>query len=355
MNKNLIVCRTPFQVITALVLVHSRLRNDENDIIITSDFRQSREVSQLCAKLGCFRNSYFFDYSKFNYVVGVVNPNVFLGQLAKSSINNYTYIYTNSTYGDLENALLYYNQNAEIVLYDEGYSSYLDLALKKSLSVKHKICVAISKILYPRKLSHQCISKQLLYDPDLIVYDMPFKIERLWQQEQNVMKKVMADVSEIFDVKKAIGEYSTKYIYFEECFANDFNNNGDLEIIDMIASIVGRDSLMVKLHPRDKTNRFNDKGIKTNRILSIPTEALLSEMEKKDKVFISFSSGSAINYKFICDYNIKTILLYKLLPDSFVKMSPLQTIWFDRFIAKYKGNIFAPRTKEELNSIIKML
>lgn len=351
MENNLIICRTPFQVITALVLFYSRLKGERNDLLITSNFSQSKDVAQKCQMLSCFENVLYFNSEGFNHVKGVINPNVFLAQL-KPTLKKYDTIYTNSLYGDLEDALMYFNKDANVVLFDEGYSSYLDLSLKNNLSLRHKICVYISHLLYHRTPSHKAIKQQLLYDPDLIVSDMPYPIGKIYEMETEITDKVMSATSFIFNIKNSIAEYSKKYIYFEESFANDFNNNGDLDIIEMIASIVGKENLLVKLHPRDKTNRFSNKGISTNINLSVPTEALLSEMQKQDKIFISFSSGATVNYKFICNYNVKTILLYKLVPNGFITMSQKQKEWFEKFITKYNQNIYAPETKEDLVSLL---
>ena len=355
MKKVLIICRTPFQVITGLIIAHNKEKESYVDLMVTSDFKGAGNIVNECKKLSCFRNVFYCDYSRFRYFLGVLFPQIFLRQFNKELISNYGLIYTNSVMGDLENALIYYNKHAGFVLYDEGYSSYLGLSLSIDLSFKHGLCQKISHFLFRREYSHHLIIKQLLYDTDLIVMDMPYKVEQLWNHDSADEKMVMNDVSNIFDVKNHIKEYDKKYIYFEECFACDFNNNGDFEIINTVRDIVGTENLMVKLHPRDNTNRFSKLGIATNKKIGIPTEALISEMSNKNVVFLSFSSGSTINYKFISDCKIKTILLYKLFPESFIKMGKEQKEWFEKFINKYSKDLFAPQTIEELITTIKKI
>lgn len=353
MRHCLIIVRTPFQLITAILLAQNKLRGAVVDLLVVSSFNASEDISKKCTEINLFGQVFYYDYSKLNYTMGVIFPQIAVSQLGFGKSDTYDDIYTNSLYGDLEFSLLYYMPRATVFLYDEGYSSYIDTGLEYKLSTKHSLCRAISSFMFKRPNIVEAVNQHLLYDRDLIVRAMPFPTAPIWTKNEAGTKSLMQTVSNVFYVKKVIQEYDRKFIYFEECFANDFNNNGDLQIINVVAAIVGKENLMIKLHPRDKTNRFEQAGIKTNTYLQTPTEALLSEMESKDAVFISFTSGSTINYKFLCDYNIRTILLYKLFPEAYVKMSQMQIEWFDKFINKYNKNIYAPSSLPELEEILK--
>ena len=115
-----------------------------------------------------------------------------------------------------------------------------------------------------------------------------------------------------------------------------------MEIVEKIASIVGRENLLIKLHPRDTTNRFIRLGYKTNKTFSVPWEALALTMKKMPLMCITFSSGAALNYQFLTKKKNRTILLYKLMPDDFIHMTAEQLEWFNRYTKKYGKEICVP-------------
>ena len=77
-----------------------------------------------------------------------------------------------------------------------------------------------------------------------------------------------------------------------------------------IADIVGKENLLVKLHPRNKVDRFSKYGITTNKTIGMPWEVIQMNNNFSDKVFLTIASGSVLASKLYFGDNIKTYLLF---------------------------------------------
>ena len=132
------------------------------------------------------------------------------------------------------------------------------------------------------------------------------------------------------------------------------SNNNDVEIIDHISEIIGKNNMAIKLHPRNEINRFEVRGYKTNISYGIPWELVASNLPEDDKrVFLSFSSGAVLNYKFLCDKSFKTILLYKCIGDKYYHVEDSVKEWFEKFKEHYGDSVYIPSTVEELDSLLR--
>ena len=359
LKKNLFICKTPFQCIVALVLKNEYFLNEENDILLTSSINNFKILGENINKANVFKKVLYADVKKvepkFKYALATLSPGYYMKKINLDVKNKYTHIFSNSLYGDLENAIYFFNEDAEISMFDEGYSTYTSDFLNaiEKFSFMHKLTRKLSGFFYKRRYIDENVKNIYLFDPELCVVDMPFSIKKILKNSRQLTEDITEKIRLIFQTNDAIKEYKTPVVFFEECFAEDFGNNGDLEIVEMIASLVKKENLTIKLHPRDKTNRFEKRNYKTNKSYFVPWEAIVLTMRNKPKLLFSFSSGAVLNYKFLCNQKNKTILLYKLIPNDFIKMPEERLKWFDLFVKKYGKEIYAPETQEELEEIVK--
>lgn len=356
--KNLMICETPFQLMTILTVMETLKKEDSTDLIIVDRFSDYKNVAESIRRKNIFSNVYIAKLgninSKIQYTVSVLSSRYMMSCCELKIKDEYGAIYVRTCYSDLNNAIAYICKSAKIIIFDEGYSTYTsDMHdAYKRFSYFHKIIWNASKKIHKNKSLESRANSILLYDSRLCVFDIPYEIMKIEVNEQ-IKKNVFEILRSVFNTVKARGDYKDKkYIFFEECFAEDFGNNGDEKIIQQIADIVGKDNIIIKLHPRDKTDRFKKLGFFTNKDLSIPAEVLISEFIEDKKVFITFSSGSVLNYKFFRDENIKTILLYKLYGDSFVEMPEDRIKWFEKYIIEYGKDIYVPKSIEELKKVL---
>ncbi len=327
-------------------------------MIVTSEFNDFRTIAERCNQIHVFNGIQIAELdslkTKTEFAKAMLFPKHFIKMAHLSFHKRYDRILTNGLFHDLDNAIFYEQNQAQIILFDEGYSTYAKSfwnALEE-FSKGHIIVRRLSKLIFRRTYLDEVAKDIFLYDADLCVNKMPFRIHSIWDKNEADADKIFEMINYIFDTSKVKTEYAKKYIFFEECFASDFNNNGDLNLIMLIRDLVGKENLMIKLHPRDKTNRFAENGICTNKTISFPAEALAADIQNSNTVFITYSSGSVLNYKFISSCNIKSILLYKLMPTGFINMPEDRLRWFEAFGKKYSDQFFVPETMEELKSLL---
>ena len=157
------------------------------------------------------------------------------------------------------------------------------------------------------------------------------KIENLERKDielRNIVNKVFK-----YDLINDI--YDKKYIFFEESFFCDNKGIDDMDLILNIAEIVGKENLMVKLHPRNKVDRFKEYGITTNKTIGIPWEVIQMNNDFSNKVFLTISSGSVLASKLYFNDNIETYLLFNCTN----KMSDMVTDEYSKYLEKIKKNL----------------
>ncbi len=356
-NRNLFICYTPFHCIVSLLLQITYFGNEESELIVVSTMNGFEKVGKGIEDTGIFTKVHYVDMKKlqgkYKYAKATFFPRYFLKKIDFMK-KKYSHIFSNNLYGDLENAIYYFNRKAEISMFDEGYSTYTSdfLYAINKFSIGHKLVRKFSKFFLRRNYIDKNIKDIYLFDPDLCIQNIPYEIKKISIENDELNIRFLKLIKEIFNTERAKDEYQEEYVFFEESFAEDFNKNGDLEIIEKIASIVGKENLLIKLHPRDTTNRFIKLGYKTNKTFSVPWEAIALTMENPPLICITFSSGAALNYRFLSKKNSKTILLYKLMPDNFIQMTDEQLEWFAMYIKKYGQEIYAPKSMDELRTYL---
>lgn len=352
MYKNLIIANTYFQLITAINLSINHFNNDENDLILTDRSVGMQEVGKKLKKYKVFNNIFYIqskdictDKNKLKkYLTYLFNRKKIIGSLLKEKYDcllffNYDLL-TYSVFDELS------NKNKDLICkrYEEGYIAYVKETKNNNLNQ------TIRKILF-RKNLEKSIKSMYLYHPDLLCYDLKYKTEqiKLLNKEDEKLKEIC---NYIFDYKKET--IKQKYIFFEESFFCDNKGVEDMELILKIADIVGKDNLLVKLHPRNKIDRFKKYGIQTNKTIGIPWEVIQMNNDFSDKVFITISSGSVLASKLYFGDNINTYLLFNCTE----KMSDMVTEETIQYLKKMKDkfkikDFIIPKDKVEFFEILK--
>ena len=379
--KIIIYCYTPFQCITALAIKYKFYSNERVDIII-EDSIQNRKIigeniliNNLFSKVYYSNKTRFFPKNKnrlrhelsriYSYFMKYYLANdLKLEEKYDIFITTEINCYTESIYSKL----LQLNSNLKVELMDEGYSSYtyyfkeayLPTTLKEKIK---KFPYKILKLFNKRKLIAEETNKLYLFEPELLCWEeCPYKVVKISVDTEN-NKEILNQVNKMFGIteekiKRILQEFNTKFIFFEESFYWSIKNSKDIEIINFIAKIIGKNNIIIKLHPRNLENRFIQLGYKTSNFSEYPWEIIafnLSYNHNKDKVFITYSSGAALSYKFLCDKNFKTIFLYNCHEGEYYIVNPLVVKWHKKFRKKYGKDILIPKTKAELIKILKKL
>ena len=149
-------------------------------------------------------------------------------------------------------------------MYDEGFGVYLGYNVfetYKPHSLLYRLMdIALVAKKQPRVLKN--FKGYYLFYPDLLqfktkygTYQIP-KIEKDNTDYRNFIETAFGDISKC--------DLDAKYIFFEENIEDP--SIDDFTLIMKIAEKVGKDNIVVKLHPRRNVDRFSEKGIKGIRL-----------------------------------------------------------------------------------------
>lgn len=121
---------------------------------------------------------------------------------------------------------------------------------------------------------------------------------------------------EIFDIKKEALVYDEKYIFFAS--VGDFEGGkkiGEVKTALALAEKVGKENVLVKVHPRDTTDNFAAAGLKVDTRSSVPWEAIQLNYDFADHVFLTSSSGSVLSVNMLLEPKNRpeTYFLYPMM------------------------------------------
>lgn len=317
MEKVLIIANTYFQVITAINLKLTILKESFVDIVITDISTNYDLIAARLEKTKLFNSVQTANIDEICYKKNKLikyKSLFFWKNTLKKFIkkDNYNYdvlmffnydVFTYSVF----NKIYECNKDIKVYRYEEGFCSYL-------YDFSHLIITKVYRIF--RKIARkprleEKIEKYYFYHPDIVLFKANYKFEKIPTLDR-ANTKLLEILNNVFDYKKVKeqDEYNKKYIFFEECFFCDNIGVDDFDLIMQIADIVGRENLLVKLHPRNKIDRFSKYGISTNKTIGIPWEVIQMNREFSDKIFLTISSGSVLASKLYFGDNIKTYLLF---------------------------------------------
>ena len=329
---------THYQLITAIQIKLSLYPNERADIIISDHSMGYKTIAAALEKLSIFEHVYISDnvesikadniLKKIGRAISIAfNNNKF--PIKCTNIEEYEYdefLFYNLNY---YNTCLYYlmkRRNPALVAkrFEEGYGSCFSADISSSGSTR--LQQKFEKLHRNPRIAD--IEEMFFYEPELVLFKNEIKaspIPKIDKNDEN-MKRIL---NTIFDYKVS-DEYDRKYIFFEEAYCTDGKEIDDLELVLKIAAKVGRENLMVKLHPRSRVDRFAEYGIKTNKAVGVPWEVIIMNNNFSDKVFLTISSGSVLSPRILFGENVPTYMLFNctkvkshLVTDSFYQFLEL--------------------------------
>ena len=240
----------------------------------------------------------------------------------------------------------------QIHIYEEGSASYVLNYWSGSVNdgLDHKF---YGKNSYPSN-----IVELLVYEPMLVTMaNVPFQI--------TAMPKISVEDKRLQNILKSIFGYITlpkeKVVYFDSPDMADGYLSTGIDILDIIANYVGKENIIVKLHPRNVVNRYELRGYKT-----IKSECRLWEMAYFDdtirnKVFVSELSTATITAKTIFGIDIPSINIFRMLlfpKKSFLLSKDMFEVFYQKYLKLSNQDeqfVFTPKTDCELVNEIMFL
>lgn len=202
------------------------------------------------------------------------------------------------------------------------------------------------------------INELLFYEPVLYSGRDPFTL--------SVLPKIHENDTEFTDLLYSVfGKCEMpkeKYIYFNECFSTDKIPTNDIQLLDLIGDVVGKDNVTVKLHPRAERGEqlYMLHGYSIFAESTVPWEMFVLSARMKDKVLVSVSSNTLINPYIVFNKPVYAIYLkdvMKLSQRAHVR-NPSYRIFFNKtmhLLNDPEKRVFCPTSLDQLYADIEFL
>ena len=348
-----------YQLLNAINLKLSILKNIEADLIVSSATNWGESIDNL-KQLGIFRNTIISkdvpqDYFKWKTM------NECEKEAIMRSPEKYLYIldlrmdYTDYylAVSDPYNQLFFYylvkqGLRPKIHFFEDGLSTYLiDYEKPKDNIWDHD--------LYSEYRFYDNIQELFLYESDLYVYQQSTKFQ---------LKKLPKLKAENEDIRKTLtivfGQNELpkeKFIFLEEPFAWDGITATDMELIEELASIVGKENIRVKLHPRSKIDRFTPRGFKIFESTTVPWEISIMQSDITRKILVTVSSTAATTAGFVFDASFNALNLFDLIAvgeSVHVRSLNFKDFYYrmSTYFNSIKKQVMTPKSLEEFKEMI---
>ncbi len=316
-KRKLFICNSVYHVLVAVWIKYYKFKNCDVDIIITNHMNGYYAISNNLKKTHLFLNVFpvkslgidkkhpLFK-NKIIKIFSKINPFI---KILKNIINidyDEFFIANPDPFSDLLFIALnnkHKYDRIKLNFYEDGASSYSKL-FERFFSCQ-----------YPHENKMKNIYKNTncfyVFNKDAMMWDPGCKIEQI--EPISCENEFISIVNKIFSYDNMTDLYDKKYIFLEESYYADSGYMEDVELVEKIAQLVGKENIMVKIHPRNPENRFEKLGYKTNKNTSIPWEVILINNDFSDKVLITIASSSIINSMALFNKKIESYSLIECL------------------------------------------
>ena len=357
MKRLLFICNTPYQILFAYNYYFHR-KDIELSIVITDTCNGYQKLCENLRKSRYIYRAYiwklkdFPKYGKFRQLYAYLWQKILKREIMIPSLDD------EETYDELFFAnfnievtylrrnLLLRNRALSTFMFEDGfasYSTYYEKTLNELLHPNNKMYSLVRRSIYDLYYAVKCL---YVFNPSLMQWkSKPLPVAKVdFVGADNPI--FIDELKIIFDIHDNIN-YPEKYIFFEESYRADGKEINDLQMLEDIANLVGKNNICVKPHPRSQRDVFTAHGFRMNTDFSIPWEVLSLFIPLENKVLMTVASVSVITPRILLGKNYKAIMLYKIAsPQESLRLDIIPT--YVQACKEYSDDILIPQTQEEM-------
>ena len=317
MKNILLICNTHYQLIVAMQMRLTSFENENVYALITNRSRRAEQVAQRLKETGLFSDVFYQAVKepkgkraniceRIAYIKGAVWGSKryrIPAEIVFDEIIGFNL--------DLHSHMVFANEckkNPQLKCekMEEGLLSY------KTKDSTSGVLSTVYRLRRLRGLPNMKTGLSKFYCFEPAAYDGPLhpvSIPKLSVGSEK-LKAVLSDVFSMEDVRE--DDYAAKYIYLPCVY--DFEGGepiGELALALRIAEVVGRENLLVKVHPRDDAEKYKQYGLKVDARSGIPWEAIQIKHDFSDKVLISTLSTSLLTSASLFDNPPKSYYAFR--------------------------------------------
>lgn len=363
------VCNTPLQIICALNIKNKIYPNDVFDVVISDHINNSKAIAENANKHRIFDSAIYAKTFVFcrgkkqlytKGIAGLYCRAFYKEKILKKMIcidKKYDIMLFNNF--DIFNKLLYQvlrekNKKIKTYMMEDGYSSYYaqgwewEAAAKQCTGFKYFLK---KKILGEYEIAESIIG-QYVYEPETVKWKAPFKRLRLPKLDLS-NKTFLSQLNKLFDYYKVNDSYDKPIIFFEESFRKEGYDIGDIEMVETIANIVGKNNIMIKRHPRNTDNIFEKMGYRVNKNTIVPWEVIImNNPDMTEKILVTICSGAAATPYTMFGMQTNSVILLNLIKNREKINYKFYDIYFNYMnsavFKKHPEVFYMPQTFDEL-------
>ena len=338
MKNILFFCNTYYQLITAIQIKLTLKANDRASVIITDHSANAKLISDRLRNTNIFDGVYFFETKvspedvNLSFRIKAIK-NGFFGKFPNGMNKNERFDELIGFNMDLPTHYVFaslWKKNKNIICnrMEEGLLSYRTPA--SSSGLLSTLCKLRS--LFRKPNIRQCIESFYCFNPEIYTGDLcPIAIPRIDKENP----KLRDSLEYIFLSDSKLDTYTQKYIFLSCIYDIDGDAPiGELELAKKIADTVGKENLLVKVHPRDDKSKYEAAGLTVDKNSSIPWEVVCIEQDFSQHVFITTLSGSILNVSAMLASAPKSFYGYPLCQTE----KNMLAVHFKKVIEDYTGN-----------------
>ena len=374
MKKIIIGIDSVFQFIIASNLRMTLYKDDMVDLVIYKSFQSASDLYNHVRVTDVYRNVYLADTSLtkcgnkysflekfpkyFVYLWSMIKPQKVLANIIGQKIQDKYDEFLFNGYGALPECIFNtcYQNNKSIIChrFEDGYSSYFTVYNSKKNHIRRSL-ESLATIIFDRQKIDDFVKSFYFQEPQMVMSTLPYEVVGVPKFGRH-NKKLVDFLNKAFDYNPE--EYKQKKVYFFEDGRMFFESDTDeeVEIVSGISQIVNPNSILVKLHPRSKINRFEKLGVETMKKSSVPWEVIQLNQDYGGVIFVTITSSPIFSSDIYFGDKCYKILLYKCLktPPSSIDAK------FEAYVQKYKERfgseyLFIPKSYDEMRNILMKL
>lgn len=320
MREILVTCYTDVQVLTVIQMRLTLYSNDEVDIIIFDHFKSSKMIYDNLSKQNIFRKVIYLHSNENDYRQSyfkdikdlirfkVINKEKYLCSLGLSKrydeiiFHNFTYLIymifdyysrcrSNVRFSCIEEGILSYNQNLNI----GKRVKILNWLNGKKNNIFNKI------------------SRYYCFYPN-------FK-KKKFEKEIVEIPAIRKNLNQFLNLVNEIYEYEPlnikeKYIFFGNSMCIDGTCDQEPSVIKKVADKIGIENLIVKIHPRERKEIYQNIGVKVMENAFLPWEIYYLNFNFESQIFLSTVSNAFLNAFMLKEKNAKGVFLFPLIEEN---------------------------------------
>lgn len=351
-KRVLVTCCTPYQLLVAAQVLHTYYAGDQADLIVTDQMSGSRKVWEAAKRSGGFGRVYYLEEKRLNGLARGENlKNIVRGALAPGKLlegflhleNVYdVFLFSNVSLMNqyLIQGLKKQNPRLEWMLFEDGASTYSAQVGSLLLSNSWKVRLQLHQV--------QKLKGVYLFHPDTLSWKAPCPVYKL---PGEYAPETLQLLNIVFEYDKLPDRYDRPLLFFEESYPCDGVDIGDVALLDRVAELVGKENIFVKIHPRNRENRFAQAGYATNTDTAMPWELIVLNSSFERTLFVTVGSSAATNPWCVFGIPAKAVFLCELVEDkSRLRNDVLEQT---KTICQARPDLFFfPKTWEECETLI---